>query len=115
MSNDSAQLDNDTSVDAPSESVACEGELIPAPRRNLRGGRVPGYRQPERMRSRIQCGQLIRRLQIISKGRADGTPAHLAVQVQAAKVLLAKALPDIQNITISGDADAPLIILTRME
>lgn len=42
-------------------------------------------------------------------------PALLAVQVQAAKVLLAKALPDLQSVTVSGDANAPLVVLTRLE
>jgi hypothetical protein len=102
-----------TNGDAPTQSIACvEGELIPARRKR---GRLLGYRQPDRMRARIQTGALITRLHGITKGRVDGTPAHLAVQVQAAKVLLAKALPDLQSVTIAGDAAAPLVILTRME
>ena len=70
---------------------------------------------PERMRARIQTAQILGRLHRIVKGKERGTAADLAVRVAAAKVLLAKTMPDLQAVTLSGDSSAPLIILTRME
>jgi hypothetical protein len=99
----------------PPEAQPTEGAVTVIPARPRLRGRHAGYRQPDRIRGLIQTLALLRRLNKISKGRVAGTPAHLAVQVQAAKVLLAKSLPDIQNVIVSGDADAPLVILTRME
>jgi hypothetical protein len=92
-----------------------EGQTVVLPRRRPLGGRHAGYVQPDRLRGQIQTTALLKRLLKISRGRVTGSPAHLAVQVQAAKVLLAKSLPDIQSVMISGDGDAPLVILTRME
>ena len=96
---------------------AQEGELIPAlpPKPRPLGGRHAGYRQPDRMRGRIQTGMLISRLQKIARGDIDGNPQALMVQVNAARVLLAKSLPDLQTVTLAGDENAPLVILTRME
>lgn len=101
------------------------GELLPAGRalvesgaaagRTRLRGRSAGYRQPDRMRGRIQTGMLITRLHRITKGLVPGSPPQLMVQVAAAKVLLAKSLPDLQTVELTGDADRPLVILTRME
>lgn len=64
---------------------------------------------PDIVRERIQAGQLITRLSNHVAGKVDMTSS----QVRAAEILLRKSVPDLQSVTISGDADSPLTITIR--
>lgn len=57
-------------------------------------GRIKGYRHDENTRNKIQGAALINRLHLIAMGEIDAT----AQQVNAAKTLLNKILPDLQSI-----------------
>jgi hypothetical protein len=85
----------------------------------LRGGRlrgrVLGFRTPDRVRERIRSGALVARLTRIALTPPDEDSKDVANSIAAAKALLAKVLPDLQSTQLSGDASAPLVILTRME
>lgn len=58
----------------------------------------------QKTREKIQTSQLINRLQDHVNGKVELTTA----QVTAAKILLGKTLPDLANVTLSGDQDNPL-------
>lgn len=60
---------------------------------------------PDEVRQKIQASQLINRL--TDHALADA-PIMDASQVNAAKILLGKAIPDLQSTTISGDPNAPI-------
>lgn len=60
--------------------------------------RKPGYRHTEETRSKIQADALIKRLHAIAMGETEAT----APQVNAAKSLLNKVLPDLKAIEMSG-------------
>lgn len=62
-------------------------------------------------RERIQTSQLINRLQDNAFGKIELTPS----QLKAIEILLKKSLPDLSAIQISGDADNPLNVITRIE
>lgn len=64
-------------------------------------GRRPGYRHTQKTREKIQASQLINRLYSGAMGEVDLTPA----QVNAAKALLNKVLPDLSAVEIDGDLD----------
>jgi hypothetical protein len=61
-------------------------------------------RHDARTRAKIQTSQLINRLKDHVFGKVELSPT----QVRAAEVLLRKSLPDLQNVTLSGDADNPV-------
>jgi hypothetical protein len=63
-------------------------------------GRAAGFRHNEDTRKKIQAAQIIKRLHdhIFSDG-----DVMTASQVNAAKLLLAKTLPDLQAITLDGN------------
>lgn len=67
--------------------------------------RKTGYKHLQSTRDKIKAAQLINRLQ--SHIESD-SPILDASQVNAAKALLNKVLPDVRSIEITGDADAPL-------
>lgn len=67
-------------------------------------GRKAGYRHIEETRKKIQASALINRMQSIALGEVEAD----ATQVNAAKALLAKVLPDLKAVEHSGDADNPL-------
>jgi hypothetical protein len=67
-------------------------------------GRKPGYQHLQKTRDKIQAAQLINRMQLIALGEVEAD----ATQVNAAKALLAKVLPDLKAVEHSGDADNPL-------
>lgn len=73
-------------------------------------GRKPGYRHPEEVRNKIQASALINRLQDAVDGKAELT----AVQVNAAKALLNKVLPDLKATELTG-ADGRDLIPSRIE
>ena len=60
---------------------------------------------PDEVRKRIQMSQLINRLQ--AHVYSD-VPLMDASQVNAARALLNKVLPDLSATTLSGDAENPL-------
>jgi hypothetical protein len=73
----------------------------------MKAGRKAGFRHHEDTRKRIQAQALINRL--YSHVMAD-TPIMDASQVNAAKALLNKVLPDLSAQEISGLDGGPLII-----
>lgn len=70
-------------------------------------------RRQEEVRAHIQADAIVRRLSGIHMGEVRGEPALLAVQVRAGLGLLAKALPDLQSVSLSGEEGGPLQIVVR--
>jgi hypothetical protein len=69
--------------------------------------RSPGYRHNEETRARIQAQQIINRLQ----AHIDSPePTMDASQVNAAKALLNKVLPDLKPVDYDGNSDDKLKI-----
>jgi hypothetical protein len=68
-------------------------------------GRKAGFRHNEDTRAKIQATLIIKRL--MEHVMADA-PLMDASQVNAAKTLLGKTLPDLAAVQHSGDADAPM-------
>ena len=62
---------------------------------------------PEEVRKRIQASQLINRLQ---DNAISSKPLMDASQVQSARILLNKVLPDLSATQLSGDQDNPIVI-----
>ena len=60
---------------------------------------------PDEVRQKIQASQLINRL---TDHALSEKPVMDASQVNAAKILLGKAIPDLQSTTLAGDKDNPL-------
>jgi len=54
---------------------------------------------PEKSRQRIKTGKIIAKLQKHIHGKAEMSPS----QVQAARILLCKTLPDLSNVAKSGE------------
>ena len=69
-------------------------------------------RQQEQTRSAIQTSQLVNRLQAFALG--DPGIEIDAGRLKAIEILLRKALPDLQAITISGDEENPLKVETTV-
>lgn len=61
--------------------------------------------QTEETRAKIQASQIINRLENHMFGEIELS----RTQIDAAKILLAKCLPDLQSIVLSGDKDNPII------
>jgi hypothetical protein len=68
-------------------------------------GRKAGFRHNEDTRAKIQATQIINRLM---QHVMSDAPIMDASQVNAAKTLLGKTLPDLAAVQHSGDADQPL-------
>ena len=68
-------------------------------------GRKAGFRHSEATRNKIQAQQLINRLQ--AHVDAD-VPLLDASQVNAAKALLNKVLPDLKAVEVSGEDGGPV-------
>lgn len=68
-------------------------------------GRKPGYKHMQETRDRIQAKLLVNRL--TEHSLAD-KPIMDASQVNAAKGLLNKVLPDLKAVELSGDPDNPV-------
>lgn len=62
--------------------------------------RAQGYRHHEDTRKKIQAAQIINRLE---KHVFSDEPLLDASQVNAAKALLAKVLPDLQSVSVDGN------------
>ena len=67
-------------------------------------GRIKGYRHDENTRNKIQGAQLINRLHSIAMGEVDATSA----QVNAAKSLLNKILPDLSSVEVDASLNGEL-------
>lgn len=65
----------------------------------------------EEVRQKIKASQLINRLQDHIFSEVDMTKT----QVSAALGLLKKVVPDLQAMQVSGDADNPLTVISRIE
>jgi len=59
-----------------------------------------------RTRAKIQTSQILNRLYDHFQGKVELTPA----QVKSAEILLKKTLPDLSQVTLSGDTNAPLVV-----
>ena len=73
--------------------------------------RIRKIRHDDETRLKIQVSQLINRLQSHVLGQVDLTPS----QIQAAQILLKKALPDLQAIELQGageDGSIPVTLVT---
>lgn len=75
-------------------------------------GRKPGYRHPEDVRDKIKATQIINRLMkhVVAK-----TPLMDASQVNAAKTLLNKVLPDLQSVHLGTKIDPPMRDVTPID
>lgn len=62
-------------------------------------GRAPGFRHNEATRQKIQAQLIINRL---TAHVMSNDPTMDATQVNAAKILLSKTLPDLQSVDLSG-------------
>ena len=82
------------------------------PELRLKSGRKPGYVHYEVTRNKIQAGNIITRLQ--SHIDAD-EPLMEPSQVTAALGLLDRVIPKLQQTTLTGDKDQPVIFITRAE
>lgn len=74
-------------------------------------GRKPGFRMDDSHRVKIQNSKVLNCLIEHVEGKREMT----GTQVSAGIALLKKVLPDLQSMTISGDADNPLNVVTRIE
>lgn len=73
-------------------------------------GRTAGFRHNEDTRAKIKAQALINRLQ----AHVDSDEPILdASQVNAAKALLNKVLPDLKAVEVSGNEDAPLRLVVE--
>lgn len=70
-------------------------------------GRKAGFRHNDRTREKIKAAQLINRL--MNHIEADD-PIMDASQVNAAKVLLNKVLPDLKAVEHTGEGGGPLSV-----
>lgn len=66
--------------------------------------RKKGWRTPDEIREKIQGSLIINRLQDHVTGKVDMSPS----QVNAAKTLLGKVIPDLKAVEHSGDPDNPM-------
>lgn len=67
---------------------------------------------PDEVKKRIQASQLINRLTEHALSKA---PIMDASQVQAARALLNKVVPDLKAVEHSGDPDNPIRTVSRIE
>lgn len=70
--------------------------------------RIRKIRHDDETRLKIQVSQLLNRLQNHVLGQVEMTPT----QIQAAQILLKKALPDLQAIDLQGPGEGGSIPLT---
>lgn len=66
--------------------------------------RVNKINHEEKTKNLIRASQLLNRLNMFALGECEMTPA----QVQAAKIVIGKEIPDLKSIEISGDDANPL-------
>ena len=61
----------------------------------------------EKTKNLIRASQLLNRLNAFVNGECELTPA----QVQAAKIVIAKEIPDLKALELSGNPDQPVKIV----
>ena len=73
---------------------------------------TPSKEQQERTRAAIKTSQLVNRLQGFALHEKDPKTGELmeidSARLKAIEILLRKSLPDLANVTIGGDPDAPM-------
>lgn len=74
--------------------------------------RKAGYRHHEDTRKKIKAAQIINRLE---KHVMSSKPVLDASQVNAAKALLSKVLPDLSAVTLDGEMDSTVTFKTIYE
>lgn len=74
--------------------------------------RKAGYRHNEDTRKKIKAAQIINRLE---KHVFSDVPLLDASQVNAAKALLSKVLPDLSAVTLDGEVDSNVTFRTVYE
>ena len=74
-------------------------------------GRKPGFRMTEEHRVKIKNSNILNALIEHAEGRRDMS----ATQVSAGLGLLKKAMPDLSAVSLSGDEDNPVNVVTRVE
>ena len=74
-------------------------------------GREPGFRMSNEHRLKIQKSNVLNVLMQHAEGKREMT----ATQVQAGLGLLRKVLPDLNSVTLSGDDENPIELITRVE
>lgn len=65
----------------------------------------------DRTKERIRASQLLNRLTQCANGEIEMTPA----QIQAAKIVIAKIVPDLKSVEVSGNPDRPVQSMVRVE
>ena len=75
-------------------------------------GRKTGFRHNEDTRAKIQASMLINRL---SEHINSDKPLMDASQVNAAKALLNKVLPDLSSVQLTGEGGGPVTFKTVYE
>lgn len=65
-----------------------------------------GKKHADKTREKIQVSHIVNRLNSAAKGELELTPT----QLRAAEILLKKALPDLQSISITGEDGGPVRI-----
>ena len=76
--------------------------------------RKKGWKTPDEIREKIQGSMLINRLcDHVESDKPEGTMN--ASQVNAAKILLNKVIPDLKSIELSSDKDNPMHMVTKVE
>ena len=76
--------------------------------------RKKGWRTPDEIREKIQGSMLINRLcNHVESDKPEGTMS--ASQVNAAKILLNKVIPDLKSIELSSDKENPMHMVTKVE
>ena len=68
--------------------------------------RVNKINHEEKTKNLIRASQLLNRLNSFVNGEIELTPA----QVQAAKIIIGKEIPDLKAVEHSGDSDSPVLI-----
>ena len=76
-----------------------------------KAGRPMGKLHQDDVRAKIQTSQLINRLTDHALGNVELSPT----QVRAIEILIKKTLPDLSTVELTGDADNPVELVTRIE
>jgi len=66
--------------------------------------RINKINHEEKTKNLIRASQLLNRLNMFANGEIEMTQA----QVNAAKIVIGKEIPDLKAIEVSGDSDAPV-------
>ncbi len=74
-------------------------------------GRQPGFRMSPEHRDKIKKSNILNALIEHVEGKREMS----ATQVTAGLGLLKKCLPDLQSVELTGDPDAPISMVTRIE